>query len=323
MASPGDPGRRLPPEAVPRSPTQGFLRAVPRGQLRKQGVDLPRSGNRLPHIRSRCVRGRRRPRSRNCPIGWRRPIVPAEATVGVDQRVSERESHGPRARRIAAPPGLPGVSAIAAFELHGPHGRAHSRHGLGEPRPAPCWGRSRWKRTAAPISPLPARRELYFQALDQNGLAVTSMRSGTQFQPGEHASCLGCHEPLHRASSAAASRWPPPPALAPCKATWTAPTLSVTRAWCSPCSTSTASPVTRRTPARRLALDSRPVDFKPGWRPTTYYASYLSLTPKYRALPTTAHRGWNDPKFYETTPGQFGAPVPRSSTRCSRKGITT
>ena len=42
---------------------------------------------------------------------------------------------------------------------------------------------------------VPARRELYFQALDQNGLAVTSMRSGTHFQPGENATCLGCHEP--------------------------------------------------------------------------------------------------------------------------------
>ncbi|MCY2990222.1 MAG: hypothetical protein NTY19_20455, partial [Planctomycetota bacterium] len=44
---------------------------------------------------------------------------------------------------------------------------------------------------------VPAGKELFFQALDENGLAVTSMRSGTQFQPGETASCQGCHEPRH------------------------------------------------------------------------------------------------------------------------------
>jgi hypothetical protein len=44
---------------------------------------------------------------------------------------------------------------------------------------------------------VPARRELYFQALDAEGLAITSMRSATQFQPGEQAMCAGCHEPRH------------------------------------------------------------------------------------------------------------------------------
>ena len=42
---------------------------------------------------------------------------------------------------------------------------------------------------------VPAKKELYFQALDENGLAITSMRSGTHFQPGEQAMCQGCHEP--------------------------------------------------------------------------------------------------------------------------------
>ena len=46
---------------------------------------------------------------------------------------------------------------------------------------------------------VPARRELFFQALDERGLAVTSMRSATQVQPGEHLTCQGCHEPRHRA----------------------------------------------------------------------------------------------------------------------------
>ncbi len=40
----------------------------------------------------------------------------------------------------------------------------------------------------------PVGREIYFQALDENGVAVQSMRSGTYVHPGEHLSCLGCHE---------------------------------------------------------------------------------------------------------------------------------
>ncbi len=41
----------------------------------------------------------------------------------------------------------------------------------------------------------PARKPLYFQAVDQAGRAVQSMRSITYLQPGERRSCLGCHEP--------------------------------------------------------------------------------------------------------------------------------
>ncbi|MDT8301555.1 MAG: hypothetical protein RQ760_08725 [Sedimentisphaerales bacterium] len=46
---------------------------------------------------------------------------------------------------------------------------------------------------------VPARKELFFQALDDNGLAVQSMRSATYLQPGETLVCQGCHEPRHRA----------------------------------------------------------------------------------------------------------------------------
>jgi hypothetical protein len=42
---------------------------------------------------------------------------------------------------------------------------------------------------------VPARKELFFQALDDNGLAVQSMRSATYLQPGETLVCQGCHEP--------------------------------------------------------------------------------------------------------------------------------
>jgi hypothetical protein len=36
-------------------------------------------------------------------------------------------------------------------------------------------------------------KEIYFQVLDENGMAVQSMRTGTYVHPGEHLSCRGCH----------------------------------------------------------------------------------------------------------------------------------
>ena len=41
---------------------------------------------------------------------------------------------------------------------------------------------------------VPSDRFIYFQALDENGMMVQSMRSGTVLQPGEHTGCVGCHE---------------------------------------------------------------------------------------------------------------------------------
>lgn len=40
----------------------------------------------------------------------------------------------------------------------------------------------------------PARTPLYFQALDAHGQAIQTMRSWSALQPGEAASCVGCHE---------------------------------------------------------------------------------------------------------------------------------
>ncbi|MBC8443187.1 discoidin domain-containing protein, partial [PVC group bacterium] len=44
----------------------------------------------------------------------------------------------------------------------------------------------------------PVGKLVYFQALDERGLAVQSMRSGTYVHPGEQLTCQGCHEPKHR-----------------------------------------------------------------------------------------------------------------------------
>jgi len=41
---------------------------------------------------------------------------------------------------------------------------------------------------------VPADRFVYFQLLDENGMMIQSMRSGTIVRPGETAGCVGCHE---------------------------------------------------------------------------------------------------------------------------------
>ncbi len=51
-----------------------------------------------------------------------------------------------------------------------------------------------------------ARKPLYFMLLDEKGRMVQSMRSWTMLQPGENASCVGCHEsknstPVHTATT--------------------------------------------------------------------------------------------------------------------------
>jgi len=59
---------------------------------------------------------------------------------------------------------------------------------------------------------VPARTPVYFQALDEKGRALQSMRSWSTLQPGETQSCVGCHEhknatPLVEASPSIAMRF--------------------------------------------------------------------------------------------------------------------
>jgi hypothetical protein len=61
----------------------------------------------------------------------------------------------------------------------------------------------------------PIECEIYFQALDQQGRAVQSMRSGTYVHPGEQMTCTGCHEDKWKSithnSTPLALRRPPSP----------------------------------------------------------------------------------------------------------------
>lgn len=51
---------------------------------------------------------------------------------------------------------------------------------------------------------VPARTPVYFQLLDAKGRMVQTMRSWTTLQPGENASCVGCHEHRNTTPTAAA-----------------------------------------------------------------------------------------------------------------------
>jgi len=51
----------------------------------------------------------------------------------------------------------------------------------------------------------PADEPLMFQLLDENGMAVMTMRSQTHVRPGETVGCVGCHEPRNTAPGPAGS----------------------------------------------------------------------------------------------------------------------
>jgi hypothetical protein len=152
---------------------------------------------------------------------------------------------------------------------------------------------------------VPARRELFFQALDEKGLAVTSMRSATQFQPGETASCQGCHErrqgaPEPARSTPLATRRPPSRLQPDVDGTnpFSYPRLiqPLLDKHCVACHAKQAG----KAPALGTAPVHKPAQ---GWiHPINgFYESYLNLVPKYGF--------YRYPEPLETTPGKFGARV--------------
>ena len=65
----------------------------------------------------------------------------------------------------------------------------------------------------------PVEKAIYFQLLDEKGMAVHSMRSATYVHPGEHLSCVGCHEdkwkPTPRTGSRPMAMRRPPSKIVP------------------------------------------------------------------------------------------------------------
>ncbi|MBI3192441.1 MAG: hypothetical protein HYZ36_07230, partial [Pedosphaera parvula] len=150
----------------------------------------------------------------------------------------------------------------------------------------------------------PARKALYFQALDANGMAVQSMRSATYVHPGEQLTCQGCHE---RRNESPRARLTTPLALqrGPSKikpdvdgsnpSNFVRLVQPVLDRHCVACH------------QERKALDLRPViEGKFGWT-----RSYSNLARKYGFYFNVGNGSIKDPVHggSRTTSGQFGAQV--------------
>lgn len=140
---------------------------------------------------------------------------------------------------------------------------------------------------------VPANREVMFQALDERGLAVQSMRSAAYFRDGERLVCAGCHEPKGRA--------PPMPDVFPAALRRAPSTPAADVDGSNPFSyPRLVQPVLDRhcvachgrNPGKAPNLGREPVQ-------NHWFASYNSLAMKYGF--------WDYGDNLRTTPGKFGA----------------
>lgn len=124
---------------------------------------------------------------------------------------------------------------------------------------------------------VPARRPVYFQLLDAQGRLVQTMRSWATLQPGEHASCVGCHEDKNSTPvidvplTAALRRGPqdPRPFYGPPRGfSFPREVQPILDRQCIRCHTGE--------PGKEIDLTSRPVEDRRAQRIWT--ASYLALT---------------------------------------------
>jgi hypothetical protein len=147
---------------------------------------------------------------------------------------------------------------------------------------------------------VPARKELFFQGLDEDGLAVQSMRSSTYVQPGENLVCQGCHEPKNRVAKPLktipmAMRRGPSTLKADVDGTnpFSYPRLvqPVLERNCLPCH--------KKNPEKAPRLDSEIIVKKKKNQNQKWYASYWSLAPEYGF--------WSYGNRHRTIPGKFGA----------------
>ncbi len=157
---------------------------------------------------------------------------------------------------------------------------------------------ARWVLGTVPVEPdgsahfkVPANRQLFFQLVDDKGMAVQSMRSGTAARPGEQMVCMGCHEQKHTTAAptapAIALRRPPsePKPDVSGSNPFSYPLLvqPVLDKKCVECHA--------KTPDKAISLARDPIQ-------NHWYASYSNLLP-------FAFTNYGD--NYRTVPGQFGA----------------
>ena len=144
---------------------------------------------------------------------------------------------------------------------------------------------------------VPANVEVFFQALDANGLAVQSMRSATYAKPGERLVCHGCHDRRHRSplrpSAVPLALRKDPRNLTPDvegSNPFSYPRLiqPVLDKRCVPCHTRNAA---KKAPDLTAQVAGRGRN--------VYYASFQSLAKGYGF--------WDYHHGHRTTPGRFGA----------------
>jgi len=140
---------------------------------------------------------------------------------------------------------------------------------------------------------VPAHKEIFFQALDERGLAVQSMRSATYLQSGERLVCQGCHERKLRSPPIS----PHLPLAMRRKPSRLKPDVDGSNPFSYP---RLVQPVLDRQcvkchaehPGEAPNLAREPIQKK-------WYASYVSLAAQYGF--------YNYGSGHRTTPGQFGA----------------
>lgn len=105
-------------------------------------------------------------------------------------------------RKVAA------IRVVQVFCMSVPSGRPPYEVGLREATSTDSvklarrvWGVAPVEKDGSACFYVPADCELYFQTLDEEGLVIRSMRSGTALRANERLSCVGCHESRETASA--------------------------------------------------------------------------------------------------------------------------
>jgi hypothetical protein len=135
-------------------------------------------------------------------VAHRDPVKPGDPGQGVMAVLNVYDSlkPWPAATHIAA------IRVIQVLPMTVPSGGPPHENGVRIATAGDSVNVARWVLGTAPVEAdgsacftVPANRELYFQAIDDQGLAVQSMRSATYVRDGERQTCAGCHDSRYRA----------------------------------------------------------------------------------------------------------------------------
>ena len=164
---------------------------------------------------------------------------------------------------------------------------------------------------------MPVNVPFYMQALDENGVAVQTMRSATYVHPGETLTCLGCHEGRFNTSQNENS---PPPVAFTREPSDIKPEMDGTNPFNYP---RLIQPILDRKCVEchaREAANGKTFELSAGTQDQYFSTSYINLRPYVyvngngNANPDAPvkfqpHSGgaWNSFAPAKTMPGQFGA----------------